>query len=185
MKYVKVMFSTKSRYNNYQYKLGEVNNAPSWNPNGKTPEEMGGLNFANEESILRYLHNGDTIYDVELPIDAEVITVTNCATPNCVFRANKIIINNPRKVTDDMALDFYKKTNIPNEAYPKALGGVSLMNFSKTANRIIDDKVNANNIDYFIKEWTDFMDRKERKNCNNTVIEVEKRLKELKNKLHN
>ena len=59
------------------------------------------------------------------------------------------------------------------------------MNFSKTANRIIDDKVNANNIDYFIKEWTDFMDRKERKKCNNTVIEAEKRLKELKNKLHN
>ena len=138
---------------------------------------MGGLNFSNEQNILRYLHNGDIIYDVEVPEDAETIIVEGCATPRGVFRSNKIIVKNPRKVTDEMALEFYKKSNIPEEAYPKALGGVSIMNFSKTANAIFDDKVNANNIEYFLSEWDDFTNRPERKNCNVTVIEIDKRLR--------
>jgi len=181
MKYLKVMFSNESRYNNFQYKIGEVNCAPSWNPNATTPEEMGGLNFSNEENILRYLHNGDTIYDVEIPEDAAVVSVKSCATPYGVFRSNKIIIKNPRKVTDAMALEFYKKSTIPEDAYPKALGGVSLMNFSKTANEIFNDKVNDDNIEYFLAEWNDFTDRPERKKCNDTVIEIDKRLREFSN----
>ena len=67
MKYVKVMFSDESRYNNFKYKVGEVNESLTWNPRALTPKEMGGLNYANVESILRYLHNGDTIYDVIVP----------------------------------------------------------------------------------------------------------------------
>lgn len=179
MTYLKVMFSHESRYNNFQYKIGEINYAPSWNPNALIPEEMGGLNFSNEENILRYLHNGDTIYDVEIPKDAEVISVKECATPYGVFRSNKIIIKKPRKVTDEMALEFYKKSTIPDEAYPKALGSVSIMNFSKTAKTIFNDKVNNNNVEYFLSEWNDFIDRPERKKCNDTVIEIEKRLIEF------
>lgn len=179
MKYIKVMFSNKSRYNNFQYKIGEINYAPFWNPKAKTPEDMGGLNFSNEGNIIRYLHNGDTIYDVEIPEDAEVVSVKECATPNGVFRSNKIIIKNPRKVTDEIALELYKKSTIPEEAYPKALGAVSLMNFSKTANEIFNDKVNSETIDFFISEWKDFTDRPERKNCNATIIEIDKKLMEF------
>ena len=179
MKYVKVMFSSESRYNGFQYKVGKVNIAPHWNPLAKTPEEMGGLNFSNEENILRYLHNGDTIYDVEIPDDAEVVSVMECATPGGVFRANKIIIRNPRKVTDEMALDFYNKATIPDTSYPKALGGVSILNFSKTARQIFNDKVNKDNIDYFLSEWDDFTNRPSRKNCNETVIEIDRLLREF------
>ena len=52
MKYVKVMFSNESRYNGFQYKIGEENVASYWNPLAKTPEEMGGLNFSNEDNII-------------------------------------------------------------------------------------------------------------------------------------
>ena len=179
MKYLKVMFSNKSRYNNFQYKIGEINYAPFWNSKAKTPEDMGGLNFSNEGNIIRYLHNGDTIYDVEIPEDAEVLSVKECATPYGVFRSNKIIITNPRKVTDEIALELYKKATIPEEAYPKALGAVSLMNFSKTANEIFNDKVNNETIEYFLSEWNNFTDRTDRKNCNATVIEIDKKLKEF------
>lgn len=182
MKYLKVMFSNESRYNNFQYKIGKINYDPSWNPRAKTPKKMGGFNFSNEENIIRYLHNGDTIYDVEIPDDAEVVSVKSCATPYGVFRSNKIIVKNPRKVTDEMALEFYKKSTIPAKAYPKALGGVSLMNFSKTATAIFNDKVNNNTIKYFLSEWTDFTDRPERKNCNATVIGINKRLREFSKK---
>ena len=108
-----------------------------------------------------------------------MVVFRECATPNGVFRSNKIIIRNPRKVTDEMALDFYKKSTIPEEAYPKALGAVALMNFYGTANAIFNDKVNHNTIDYFLSEWNDFMDRKERKNCNETVQKIDRRLREF------
>ena len=50
MKYLKVMFSTKSRYSDYEYKIDEVNIANEWNPFGKTPKEIGGFNFSNDEN---------------------------------------------------------------------------------------------------------------------------------------
>lgn len=181
MNYLKVMFQENSSYKNFKYKINEVTNAPNWNPNAKTPKEMGGLNYSNEENIIRWLHNGDTIYDVEVPEDAEVINVQESATPNGVFRSNKIIVKNPRKVTDEMALDFYRKSTIPESAYPKALGGVSIMNYYNTAIKIFNDKVTINNIDYFLDEWNDFISKKDRKDCNETVRYIDKKLKEFKN----
>ena len=44
----------------------------------------------------------------------------DCPSENCphgVFRANKIIMKNPRKVTENMVLDFYKKSNLPEKTY--------------------------------------------------------------------
>ena len=178
MKFVKVIFSDKSRYNSFQYQIDKVNIAPHWNKDAKTPEEMGGLNYSNEENILRYLHNGDIIYDVEVPEDAETVIVEGCATPRGVFRSNKIIVKNPRKVTDEMALEFYKKTTIPESAFPKALGSIALMDYYTTANTIFNEKVNKENIDYYISEWDDFMSKKSRKDSNKTVIEIDRKLKE-------
>ena len=36
-----------------------------------------------------------------------------------IYRINKIIIKNPRKVTDEMAMEFYKKSNIPENTQKK------------------------------------------------------------------
>jgi len=179
MKYLKVMFSTKSRYSDYEYKIDEVNIANEWNPFGKTPKEIGGFNFSNDKNIIRWLHNGDTIYDVEIPEDAEVISVINCATPKGVFRSNKIIIKNPRKVDDDMALKFYENTVIPEGAFPKALAGVAVMDYYNTANRIFSDKVSKENISYYLSEWDDFISKRERKDCNETVKEIDAKLREM------
>ena len=43
-----------------------------------------------------------------------------------VYRANKIIIKNPRKVDDELALHFYQISHIPEKSYYKALGVVRL-----------------------------------------------------------
>ena len=180
MKYLKVMFSDKSRYNDFEYKVNEINVAPYWNKEAKTPEEMGGLNYSNEENILRWIHNGNTIYEVEVPEDAETVSVKESATPYGVFRSNKIIIKNPKLVTDSMALEFYKKTTIPESAFPKALGAVALMNYYNTAMTIFNEKVTEDNIDFYIQEWNDFTSKKERQNCNETVIKITKLLNEFK-----
>ena len=158
MKYLKVMFGNKSNANgtDYEYKIGEVNRADKWNPKADKPEDMGGFNFSVEDKIIRWLVRGDTIYDVEIPDDAEMIEVEHHATPGGVFRANKIIISNPRKVTDEMAMELYKKSTIPEKTYFKAIAGCAIRGHMKTVMQMIKDKVNSANIDVALDEFKDF-----------------------------
>ena len=156
-KYLKVMFGTTSGANSdVKYKLNDVTVANIWNPNVENPREMGGFNFSTEEKILRWLVRGDTIYDVDLPDDAEVIDCPNESAPHGVFRTNKIIISNPRIVTDEMAMEFYKKSNLPEKSYYKSLAGCAIRGYKNTCLQIIKDKVNKDNIDLVLSEWNDF-----------------------------
>ena len=163
MKYLKVMFGNKSNVNEigFEYKIGEVNIANNWNPKATDPKEMGGFNFSVEDKILRWLVRGDTIYDVEVPKDAEIIDVPHPSTPHGVFRANKIIISNPRKVTDEMAMDFYKKSTIPEKSYYKAMVGCAIRGYMNTAMQILKDKVNDKNIELVLEEFKDFCTNKD------------------------
>ena len=172
------MFGNKGA--DYKYKIGEVNIANVWNTKAKSGKDFGGFNFSTEDKIIRWIHRGDTLYDVILPKDAEVIDIVESATPHGVFRTNKIIITNPRKVTDDIAFEFYKKSTIPKEAYPKALAAVSIMNYYKTATAILKERVNNKNIDFYLSEWNDFINRDDRKNINETVKYIEMQLNNIK-----
>lgn len=161
-KYLKVMFGKNSGADSsFEYKIGEVNIAENWNPQATDPKEMGGFNFSVEDKIIRWLFRGDTIYDVEIPEDAEIIDVPHPATPHGVFRANKIIISNPRKVTDEMAMEFYKKSTIPEKTYYKAMVGCAIRGYMNTAVQILNDKVNGENIDLVLEEFEDFCKNKE------------------------
>lgn len=172
-KFVKVMFGTTSgAKRDFNYKLNEINIANNWNPKATSGKDFGGFNYCSEECILRWLHRGDTIYDVEIPDDAENIKIDGATT---IFRTNKIIISNPRKVNDEMALHFYKISKIPEKSYYKALGVVSIMNYKQTAYAIIKDKINKDNIDETLEEWNDFIShggKNDRKDLNGLVKEV-------------
>lgn len=172
------MFKNKSA--NFEYKIGEVNIANVWNPNAKNGRDFGGFNYATEDCILRWLHRGDTLYDVKVPENAENIKLQSATT---IYRCNKIILTNPRKVTDEMALEFYKKSNIPEKSYYKALGAVSLMNYKKTALAILKDKVNKDNIDIVLEEWNDFIQHGgdgNRHNLNETIKLINESLNKIK-----
>ena len=179
-KYVKVMDGIKSNVGGFEYKINEVNICNNWNPRATSSRNFGGFNYASEKCIIRWLHKGDTIYDVEIPTDAEKIELDKATK---IFRTNKIIIKNPRKVDDDLALYYYRISNIPEKSYYKALGAVSIMNYKKTAYTILQEKVNKSNIDEVLEEWNDFIshggkdDRKER---NPLITEVEKKLISIK-----
>jgi len=178
IKYVKVMFGNKGA--NYEYKIGEVNVANTWNPTATSGREFGGFNYTTLDCLLRWLHRGDTIYDVEVPEDAENIKLEGATT---IYRCNKIILTNPRKVTDEMALEIYKISKIPEKSYYKALGAVALMNYRRTALAILKDKVTKDNIDLVLDEWNDFMKNGghgNRINSNDTVIYIDKELNNFK-----
>ena len=129
IKYVKVMYGTTSgAKSDFKYKINEVNISENWNPAAQNGKDFGGFNYTTEDCILRWLHRGDTIYDVEVPKDAENVKLDGATT---IYRANKIIISNPRKVDDELALHFYNISKIPEKSYYKALGVVSIMNYKK------------------------------------------------------
>ncbi len=184
-KYVKVMFGTNSSADSsLNYKLDEVNMADHWNPKATNPEEMGGFNFSVEDKILRWLIRGDTIYDVKIPTDAEVIDCESVSAPHGVFRTNKIILTNPRKVTDEMAMEFYEKSNLPEKSYYKALAGLAIMGYRKTARKLIADRVNENNIEAVLTEIEDFITPRETNVTGNIEVyeEIMKILRNLSQK---
>lgn len=179
-KYVRVMDGLKSNAGGSEYKLNEINVSDSWNPEAHSGKEFGGFNFTTESCILRWLHRGSTIYDVEIPKDAETVKIEGATV---LFRTNKIIVKNPRKVDDDLALHYYEISNIPEKSYYKALGAVAVMNYKKTALKILKDKVNKNNINEVLKEWNEFIDhdgKNDRKDSNETVKLIERMLLEIK-----
>ena len=179
-KFIKGMFGNKGA--DYEYKIGEVNIANTWNPKAERGRDFGGFNYTTEDCILRWLHRGDTLYDVEIPKDAENIKLEGATT---IYRCNKIILTKPRKVTDEMAMEFYKKSNIPEKSYYKALGAVALMNYKNTALAILRDKVNKNNIDIVLEEWNDFIQNGgdgNRLNTNETIRLIDENLNDIKSR---
>ena len=154
-KYLKVMFGNKGV--NFDYKIDEVNVANNWNPDTFDPKEMGGFNFSTEDKILRWLVRGDTIYDVIIPKDAEVIDCPSESAPHGVFRSNKIILTNPKPMTDELAMKFYLKSDLPEKSYYKSLAGCAIRGYKNTCLKIIDDRVNKDNIDLVLSEIDDFV----------------------------
>ena len=181
-KYLKVLFKNKGA--NFEYKIDEVNIARTWNPSASKGRECGGFNFTTEDKILRWLHRGDTLYDVIIPDDAEIVNIPSSSTPNGVFRSNKIIITNPRPMSDELAFHFYQISTIPELSYYKALGAVCLRNYRKTAMTIIQDKVTSENIDIVLKEWNDFINCDDKINNDYPLVsEVNSYLEEIKSSL--
>lgn len=155
-KFLKAMFKDESRFGGgvFKYKIGEVNVANIWNP---SEENSGGFNFSTEDQIARWIVRGDTLYDVIIPEDAEVILAENPSTPNGVYRSNKIIVLNPRKITDSLALELFLKSNLPEKTYYKTLAGYAVRGYINSCKEIIRQKVNKNNIDLVISEFEDFL----------------------------
>ena len=95
-------------------------------------------------------------YDVELPEDAEVVDCHSNSAPHGVFRSNKIIISNPRIVTDDIAMELYLKSDLPEKSYYKAMAGCAVRGYMNTELRIFEDKVNKENVRLVTLEFEDF-----------------------------
>ena len=149
-KYVRVMDGLKSNAGGFDYMIDEVNVSNNWNPKSLEPEKMGGFNFCTEDKILRWLHRGDTLYDVIIPDDAEVIL---CDEEKGIYRSNKIIVTNPSAITDELVLDLYKKTTLSDKIIAQCLVTLLWKNRKEISKYIIKDRVNSNNIDQILEEF--------------------------------
>ena len=160
-KFYRVMFGLKSHAGGFDYKLGEVNETSDWNPEADDPKDFGGFNFSTEDKIFRWLLRGDTIYDVEIPKDAEVVECESKNAPHGVFRTNKIILRNPRELTKEIVMDLYLKSNLPDNSYFQCLTFLSLRDYEEVCMKIIEDKVTKENVIQAIETFTTFFELKE------------------------
>lgn len=151
--FVRVMDGLKSNASGQEFKLDEVITADIWNPKEIEPEKMGGFNFSTEDKILRYIFRGDTLYNVIVPKDAEVICVDE---EKGIYRANKIIVTNPRPITEEMVIDIYRKSNLTMDRYFQCIYCLLFRKYINASKYIINDVVNKDNIEEAIKEFEAF-----------------------------
>ncbi len=154
MKYLKWAFKNNVGHrDNQKFEIGKVITCDTWDPNNSDWDKRGGFNFTNEECALRWMSRGDTLYEVELPKDAEVIEVRNDKTPGGIIVANKIILKKPIPISSDLLFDFYKKSKLPLSTYFECIGILSSRGYDDIAMEIIKDKVTMDNIDFALDKF--------------------------------
>ena len=176
MKYVRVMDGLKSNASGFEYKLDDINISEKWDTSTLDPEKMGGFNFGTEEKILRWLHRGDTIYDVVIPDDAQVII---CDEEKGIYRSNKIIVTNPRPITDELVMELYNKTTLSDKIIAQCLVTLLWKNRKEISKHIIKDRINKNNIEEVLREFESYAGK------NNLDTESGKEIYEILKKIKN
>lgn len=177
-KYVRVMDGLKSNANGQEFKLDEVITAETWNPSRESPEEMGGFNFTTQDKILRYIFRGDTIYDVIVPDDAELVVCDSKNAPKSIYRANKIIVTNPRPITENMVIDMYKNSTLPLKTYFQCIYCLLFRGYINASKYIIKDIITLDNVDDAIMEFENFAIRS--KDNDTGIFDYEKLFPEAK-----
>lgn len=177
MKYLKWAFGTNVGHReNQKFEIGKVITCDTWNPENSDWEKRGGFNFTNEECALRWMSRGDTLYEVEIPEDGEILNVRNYKTPGGIIVANKIILKNPIPISEELLFDFYKKSKIPLSTYFECIGLLAARGYYDLALTIIKDKVDKSNINEALVEFNNSIKpwHKDRVNyeCYNAVKEV-------------
>lgn len=154
MKYLKWVFENNVDHkDNHKFEIGKVIVCDTWNPSNKDWDKRGGFNFTNEECALRWMSKGDTLYEVEVPTDGEILEVKNDKTPGGIIVANKIILKNPIPISNELLLDFYAKSKLPLSTYFECIGLLASRGYYDIALKIIKDKVDLNNIDLALEEF--------------------------------
>ena len=165
MTYLKWIFEESDK----PIKMDEVTTCDIWDPDNIDWDKRGGFNFSNEKNILRWISRGDTLCEVIIPEDAEMKNVVNQKTPDGIFVANKIILTNPIKVSDELTMELYKKSNMPLETYFETIAALAVRGCYNTALQIIKDKVTLDNIDKALDEYNNFLKPWHKDNMNQEV----------------
>ena len=154
MKYLKWTFKDEvGSREDQKFEVGKVATCDTWDPTNTDWDKRGGFNFTNEECALRWMSRGDTLYEVEIPSDGETLVVKNDKTPGGIIVANKIILKNPIPISNELLEAYYEKSKLPLSTYFECIGLLAARSYYDLALRIIDDKVNPDNIDMAIEEY--------------------------------
>ena len=159
MKYYKWVFKRDLENTKRPLNIDSETICDTWNPKNEDWDLRGGFNFSNQESILRWCSRGDTLCEVELPSDAEMINVTNMKTPGGILVANKIILRNPIPISDELTMELLKDANLPIDTFYETIAALATRGCINTALKIIEDKITLDNIDDAIEIYNSHIER--------------------------
>lgn len=183
-KYYRVIQTIKEYNDGRRFPLDEIviaDNKVDLNATDRT--KMGGFCISSYEYIFRWLIRGDTLCEVKIPDDTKIYKTVS---DNGIYIADKIILTNPKKINDDLAMELYRKSTLPEISYFKAMTACSICGYTNTAMKVCTDKVNKENVDIAITELEDFCKRRNDEKYINDPLAIESvkilydRLKEIK-----
>lgn len=154
------------------------------NLNAIEQTEMGGFCVSTYNYIFRWLIRGDTICEVKIPEDTKIYKTVS---ENGVYIADKIILTNPHKINDDLAMKLYKASTLPEKSYFIAMTVCAICGYMNTAMEVLKEKVNKNNVEAAISELKMFCKERKKEKYpinqqeNENVIKILDKLNEIKN----
>ncbi len=75
-------------------------------------------------------------------------------------------------MTDEIAMQFYLKSDLPDKSYYKSLAGCAIRGYRETCLKIIKDRVNKDNVDLVLSEIDDFVSPYNGAETNQSELEV-------------
>ena len=122
------------------------------------PEDMGGFCVSDNNHIFRWIIRGDTLCQVKIPEDSKIYKTDS---DNGIYIADKIILTNPQKIDDSLAMELYKQSKLIEISYFRALAACSIKGYSDTALKVFSDRINKQNVSVAIQEFDSFCKRRE------------------------
>lgn len=90
-----------------------------------------------------------------------------------------LAIQRPRTVTDDIAMELYLKSDLPEKSYYKAMVGCAVRGYMNTALKIFEDKVNKENVRLVTLKFEDFCKEGTKKQFDENTRFIYGKLKKL------
>lgn len=184
-KYYKVVQLSKMYRNGKEFPINKVIfSDKKINLKATDKSDIGGFYISTYEFIFRWLIRGDTLCEVIIPEDSKVYKTTS---ENGIYVSDKIILTNPIKIDDNFAMKLYNASNLSEISYFKAMTACAINGYINTAIKVLNDKVNKENIDIAISEFENFCKRREEEHFMSNVLSIEtvskfyEKLKQIKN----
>ncbi|MBQ8806122.1 MAG: hypothetical protein IJZ68_06520 [Bacteroidaceae bacterium] len=157
-KFMKVLRGTQSSADPALfYKVDDVTIAQHWCPAEEDPVTMGGFSIATEKALIRWIFRGTVLYDVVIPDDAEIVYPKNPFVEGEIARVNKLILVNPRPMTDEIALQLYTTSIFSHREYYKILAGCAVMGYAKTCEAILNNHISPANAKQCLDDFAAFI----------------------------
>lgn len=146
--------------------------------------QMGGFCVSTYNCAFRWLIRGDTLCEVIIPEDSKFYKTVS---DNDVYVCEKMILTNPKKIDDNLAMELYKVSTLNEISYFRAMTACAICGYINTALKVFEDKVNIQNISVAIPEFEGFCKRRGEEHYGKNILEIESvkiiynKLKELQN----
>ena len=170
-KYYRVIQTEKEYSDGRRFPIDEIviaDNKVDLNAEDRT--KLGGFCISSDGYRFRWLIEGATLCEVKIPEDTKIYKTVS---DNGIYIADKIILTNPQKISDDFAMKLYKASTLPEISYFKAMTACSICGYINTALKVCEDKVNSQNVEIAIKEFEDFCKRRKEEKYVKNPLEIE------------